>query len=200
MKQHYTAEEALALLKEGNERFVTGQLKPKNLSAEDRQRLLEGQHPYAVILCCSDSRVAPELLFDSGLGELFVIRNAGNVVDEAVLGSIEYATEHLGTPLVVVLGHTCCGAVTATCEGGELPGNIQALAKRIRPSISTTCSIDENALRHARRMAQEIADNPVVQHLGVRVVVGMGEVGSGEWNPEGLTDRMGGKVESEIEN
>ncbi len=184
MKQHYTSEEALTLLKEGNERFVTGQLTPKDHYAEDRMRLCKGQHPYAVILCCSDSRVAPELLFDSGLGELFVIRNAGNVVDEDVSGSIEYATEHLETPLVVVLGHSCCGAVTATCEGGEMPANIVALTKRIKPSISPACNIDDNARRHARRMARQITDDPVVQHLGVTVKAAFYDIRTGrvEWN------------------
>lgn len=114
------SQKALELLKEGNARFVSGALTPKDHYKEERQKLSEGQHPFAVVLCCSDSRVVPEILFDQQLGDLFVIRNAGNVVDLHVLGSIEYAVEHLGAPLVVVLGHSNCGAVTATCQGGEV--------------------------------------------------------------------------------
>ena len=92
---------ALDLLKEGNARFVSGDLIPKDDYAILREKLSVGQHPFAVVLCCSDSRVAPEIIFDQKLGDLFVIRNAGNIVDEEVLGSIEYAVEHLETPLVV---------------------------------------------------------------------------------------------------
>ena len=128
---------ALEQLRQGNARFVSGVLVRRDHYSEDRERLSEGQHPFAVVLCCSDSRVVPEILFDQQLGDLFVIRNAGNVVDEDVLGSIEYAVEHLGSPLVVVLGHSSCGAVTATCQGEELPGHILDIAKRIRPSVET---------------------------------------------------------------
>ena len=174
---------ALQSLKAGNERFVTGNLLPKDTYAEDRKALCEGQHPFAVVLCCSDSRVAPEILFDQKLGDLFVIRNAGNVVDEDVLGSIEYAVEHLGTPLVVVMGHSCCGAVTATCQGGKLPGHILDIARRILPSVSTCCCIDDNARRHARRIAQLIEEDDIVHHMGAKVVAAFYDLQSGivEW-------------------
>ena len=174
---------ALQSLKAGNERFVTGDLLPKDTYAEDRKAFCEGQHPFAVVLCCSDSRVAPEILFDQKLGDLFVIRNAGNVVDEDVLGSIEYAVEHLGTPLVVVMGHSCCGAVTATCQGGELPGHILDIAQRIKPSVSSSCCIDDNGRRHARRMAQLIEVDDIVHHLGAKVVAAFYDLQSGkvEW-------------------
>ena len=176
-------ESAFQSLKEGNERFVTGNLKPKDTYAEDRKTLCEGQHPFAVVLCCSDSRVAPEIIFDQKLGDLFVIRNAGNVVDDDVLGSIEYAVEHLETPLVVVLGHSCCGAVTATCLGGNLPGHILDLAKRIKPSVSTNCCIDDNARRHARRMAQLIEEDEIVHHIGAKVIAAFYDLQNGkvEW-------------------
>ena len=175
--------QALMLLKEGNARFVSGRLAPKDHYTEDRLRLSKGQHPFAVVLCCSDSRVAPEILFDQQLGDLFVIRNAGNVVDEDVLGSVEYAVEHLGSPLVVVLGHSSCGAVTAACQGGELPGHIVDIAKRIKPSISLDCCINDNARRHAERMAQLIRENPIVEHLKVTVVAAFYDIASGvvEW-------------------
>ncbi len=176
-------ESAIQSLKAGNERFVTGHLSPKNTYAEDRKVLCEGQHPFAVVLCCSDSRVAPEIIFDQKLGDLFVIRNAGNVVDDDVLGSIEYAVEHLGTPLVVVLGHSYCGAVTATCQGGKLPGHIPDIVKRIRPSISTEYGIDDNARRHARWMAMLIEDDEIVKHVGAKVVAAFYDLSTGkvEW-------------------
>ena len=176
-------ESAFQSLKEGNERFVTGSLSNKDSYIEDRKKLCEGQHPFAVVLCCSDSRVAPEIIFDQKLGDLFVIRNAGNIVDEEVLGSIEYAVEHLETPLVVVMGHASCGAVTATCQGGDLPGHIANLANRIKPSIETNCGIDDNAKRHARRMAQLIEEDEIVHHVGAKVVAAFYNLESGkvEW-------------------
>ena len=183
MLKKWIAKWGLNALKEGNARFVTGAHSPKIDYAEDRKRLADGQHPFAVVLCCSDSRVAPEILFDQKLGDLFVIRNAGNVVDEDVLGSIEYAVEHLGTPLVVVMGHSNCGAVTATCQGGELPGHIISIAERIRPSLDSGFCIDDNARRHAQRMAKMIAENPIVRHENATVVAAFYDLRSGlvEW-------------------
>ena len=177
------SQKALKQLKEGNARFVSGALTPKDNYATLREQLSAGQHPFAVVLCCSDSRVAPEILFDQKLGDLFVIRNAGNVVDDDVLGSIEYAVEHLETPLVVVLGHSSCGAVTATCQGGELPGHIVDLAKRIKPSVNAGCCIDDNARRHAKNMAQQIRADEIVHHLNAKVVAAFYDLQSGqvEW-------------------
>ena len=174
---------ALDLLKSGNARFVSGALTSKDDYAALREELSAGQHPFAVVLCCSDSRVAPEIIFDQKLGDLFVIRNAGNIVDEEVLGSIEYAVEHLETPLVVVMGHSACGAVTATCQGGDLPGHILDLAKRIKPSINTSCCINDNARSHARRMAQMIEDDEIVHHVGAKVIAAFYDLQSGkvEW-------------------
>ena len=174
---------ALQSLKDGNERFISGNLLPKDTYAEDRKALCKGQHPFAVVLCCSDSRVAPEIIFDQKLGDLFVIRNAGNVVDDDVLGSIEYAVEHLETSLVVVLGHSCCGAVTATCQGGDLPGHIVDIAKCIRPAINSSCCIDDNARRHAQRMAQMIGEDGIVHHVGAKVMAAFYDIRSGkvEW-------------------
>ena len=177
------SQQAKDLLKKGNTRFVSGALTPKDDYATLREKLSAGQHPFAVVLCCSDSRVAPEIIFDQKLGDLFVIRNAGNIVDEEVLGSIEYAVEHLETPLVVVMGHAACGAVTATYQGGDLPGHILDLAKRIKPSISMNCCIDDNACRHARRMAQLIEEDEIVHHVGAKVVAAFYDLRSGkvEW-------------------
>lgn len=111
-----TAEEALQKLMEGNERFVSGQVRHAHQAADWRSHLTEGQHPFATILACSDSRVPPELVFDQGFGDLFVVRVAGNIIDGDILGSIGYAIIHLNTPLVVVLGHEGCGAVTAALK------------------------------------------------------------------------------------
>ena len=175
----WLAEWPLVALKEGNVRFVMGKSTRKEDYSADRERFALGQRPFAVVLCCSDSRVPAEILFDQGLGDLFVIRNAGNVVDEDVLGSVEYAVEHLHTKLVVVLGHSNCGAVTATHQGGELPGHIKSIAERIRPSLQSACCIDDNARRHAQRMAQLIAENEIVKHEKTQVLAAFYDVRSG---------------------
>jgi carbonic anhydrase len=176
-------QQAFTLLKAGNTRFVSGALTPKDDYSLLRENLSTGQHPFAVVLCCSDSRVVPEIIFDQKLGDLFVIRNAGNVIDKHVLGSIEYAVEHLGTSLVVVMGHSCCGAVTATRLGETLPDNIMAIARRIKPSIDTSCCIDDNARRHATRMARLIQRDPIIKHLNAQVVSAFYDLQSGkvEW-------------------
>lgn len=135
------AEEALARLREGNRRFVAeGGLKA-DLGPARRRSLVEGQAPFAVILGCSDSRVPAEIVFDQGFGDLFVIRVAGNVVAPSLTGSVEYAAEVLGTRLVVVVGHTRCGAVTATVDDLQrsegLPSpNLRAIVERIRPAVA----------------------------------------------------------------
>jgi len=130
------ADEAYSKLFDGNKRFVSGTLSQKDLGDAKRKELAKGQHPFAIVVTCSDSRVAPEIIFDQGLGELFVIRVAGNVVDPVAIGSIEYAAEHLHTPLLVILGHTQCGAVTAAVDSkGNPEGNIGAIIKKILPAV-----------------------------------------------------------------
>jgi len=126
---------ALDELLAGNQRFVAGQSRHPHQDAARRAETAQGQHPFAVIVGCADSRVPPELVFDCGLGDLFVVRVAGDVCEEAALGSIEYAVEHLGARTIVVLGHERCGAVGATLEGGELPGHMRAFASAIAPNI-----------------------------------------------------------------
>lgn len=132
-----SAEEALQKLIDGNKRYVGNNMTSSARSdAASRAAISKSQKPYAVILSCSDSRVPPEIIFDKGLGEIFVIRVAGNIPDPIVLGSIEYAVEHIGTPLVMVLGHERCGAVTATVGAkGKPEGNIGAILKTIAPAI-----------------------------------------------------------------
>ncbi|HQJ75216.1 MAG TPA: carbonic anhydrase [Bacteroidota bacterium] len=121
-------------LKQGNERFVSESTFHKDF-AKERKELISGQKPYAIILTCSDSRVPPELIFDESLGKLFVIRVAGNVVNPDILGSIEYAIEHLHSHLLIYMGHESCGAVKATMEGGKVPPNIGAIAYKIKPAV-----------------------------------------------------------------
>lgn len=152
-------QEALAKLKDGNIRFVSGKHQHTGDSLEVVKTLAAGQKPYAIILTCSDSRLSPELLFDSGLGDLFVIRVAGNVTDPIILGSIEYAAEHLGTPLVIVLGHEKCGAVKAAVElKGKGEGNIGAIVKAIRPALKKTKNEGKVSEKDNAQFVEAVAD------------------------------------------
>lgn len=131
------AEEALEKLKKGNKAYLTAEKSGGDISPAIREKTAEyGQHPYAVIVTCSDSRVIPESIFSAGIGELFVIRAAGNVIDDIQLGSIEYAAEHLGSKLVVVLGHSKCGAVDAALHHAP-SGYIKFITDKIRAAIGS---------------------------------------------------------------
>jgi carbonic anhydrase len=155
-------------LMDGNARYVAGKSVSPNLGVERRRSLAAGQHPFATILACADSRVGPELIFDQGLGDLFVIRVAGNVVDDVVLASIEYSVIHLGSPLVMVLGHERCGAVNATVEAlsgkasdADRDTKIAALADLIAPAVRAVPAdapdkVEAAVLENARRGAQFI--------------------------------------------
>lgn len=133
--------EGLLRLKEGNQRFISGAGYADGLSSEARRKeLAKGQNPFAIILGCSDARVPAEIIFDQGLGDLFVIRVAGNIVAPSQVGSVEFAAERFGTKLVVVLGHTGCGAILATLEELRRPTkghspNLQSIVDRVRPSV-----------------------------------------------------------------
>jgi carbonic anhydrase len=131
-----SADKVWANLMAGNARFVAG--KPQTYAlASLRQKLASGQSPHVIILSCSDSRVSPELTFDQSLGDLFVVRAAGNVADAVGLGSIEYAVAHFHSPLLVVLGHQKCGAVIAACSGEKMPSaNLDAIMKKIGPAVA----------------------------------------------------------------
>jgi carbonic anhydrase len=142
-----------------------------------RSKLAAGQKPYAIVLTCSDSRVPPEMVFDEGLGELFVVRVAGNVADPIVLGSIEYAAEHLGSPLVVVLGHERCGAVSAAVDAqGKVPGNLAAVVKAISPAVqrakattrggSTDAIVEAAVVENAKLVAGGLTkQSPILKKL-----------------------------------
>jgi carbonic anhydrase len=157
-------EQALARLKAGNGRYVDGVTKRHDFSAE-RSALAGGQNPFAGILSCADSRVAPEYAFDTGRGDLFVVRVAGNFVNEDALASFEYAVQFLGTPLLVVLGHDRCGAVDAAIktvkEGAELPGHLPHLVEHLRAAVETAeaepgdllpNAIRENVLLNSKKL------------------------------------------------
>jgi carbonic anhydrase len=135
----FTADEALARLKAGNERFVEGRARFPTVQKEVLAELAKGQHPYATIIGCSDSRVPPELVFDAGFGELFIVRIAGNVISPEVMGTLQYAAVHLHTPLFIVLGHEGCGAVQAALaasrDGTRERSRIALLLDRILPGL-----------------------------------------------------------------
>ncbi len=153
-----SAEAALKELQQGNAHHVQHQYTHPHQTGSRRNELAGGQHPHAVILSCADSRVPPEIVFDQGLGDLFTVRVAGNIAADAEIASIEYAVEHLHTPLVVVMGHQSCGAVGAAIEGGEAPGHLPALVHAIQPAVEK-----------ARKLPGNLSDNAV--RLNVEAVV-----------------------------
>ena len=170
-----SSDEALQILKEGNARFATDKSVLRNINAERRESLKNGQNPYAVIVSCSDSRVTPTTVFNAGLGELFDIRLAGNVVDDDALGSIEYAVEHLNTPLIVVMGHQSCGAVTATynevVKGEKVSGNMESFVKKITPSVNKNGTIDDAIHTNIDMVVKEISEDK-----GIKTLIDQGKV------------------------
>ncbi|MBM7458406.1 carbonic anhydrase [Rhodococcus coprophilus] len=154
-------------LTEGNQRFVAGTPQHPSQGIDRRTELVNGQHPTAVLFGCGDSRVAAEIIFDQGLGDMFVVRTAGHVIDSSVLGSIEYAVEVLGVPLIVVLGHDSCGAVGATLKAldtGEVPrGHIRSIVERVAPSIllgraDGLVTVDDLEVRHVVETGRLLTD------------------------------------------
>lgn len=163
--------ESLQKLVEGNKRYSFSKQSHPNQDIERRNEVAKGQKPFAVIVGCSDSRIPPEIIFDQGLGDLFVIRVAGNIVDDVALGSIEYATSHLGSQLIVVLGHSKCGAVTATVQGGEAHGHIGSIVKAILPAVerakAETGDLTDNSIRaNALLVADQIkTSQPILSEM-----------------------------------
>jgi carbonic anhydrase len=171
--------QALAELLAGNRRFVTGAPRHPNQDAAHRAAVADGQHPFAVIVGCSDSRLAAEIIFDRGLGDLFVVRTAGHTVGSEVLGSVEYAVSVLGTPLVVVLGHDSCGAVQAARQaarsGTTPPGHLGAVVDAVTPSVRRAASqgvddVDGIVDIHIARTVEALLDNSAV--LAAEVAAG----------------------------
>ncbi|HOT07143.1 MAG TPA: carbonic anhydrase [Methanotrichaceae archaeon] len=166
-----TADQALKNLMDGNARFVSGQAIRPNQGSDRLAEVVGGQHPFAVLVGCSDSRIPPEIIFDQGIGDIFVIRTAGQVIDDVALGSIEYAVEHLGVKLVMVLGHDSCGAVKATVDGGEAPGHIGSLVKSISPAVEAARSdgnlsvLDQAIDINVRNIVEQIkGSGPILSH------------------------------------
>lgn len=186
---------ALDRLLAGNARFVRGETSGEHRGPQRRKELVAGQHPFAAILCCSDSRVPPELVFDQGLGDIFVVRVAGNVVLEDTLGSVEYADVHLHTSLIMVLGHENCGAVSATLEAkfheAHEPHHVTELAKLIMPALKDIVPQDAAAaqvhvaieanVRQSLRQLMDIEEfAPEVEQGRLRVVGAVYDMESGK--------------------
>lgn len=180
-------EAALKKLQAGNARYAGKAVSAGKPTAKARAATAQGQHPFAIIVGCADSRTSPEIIFDQNLGDLFVIRTAGNLVDDYALGSIEYAVEHLGARLVVVLGHERCGAVKAAVAGGSAPGHVGAIVKDIRPAVKAVShsagdvlvnSINENVYRVADKIAKKAALGDKAS--SVRVVRAVYDLDSGK--------------------
>lgn len=197
-----TANEAIHNLRDGNQRFVSG-IKSIDMLVKQMQRpdVIEGQSPFAIILGCSDARVPAEIIFDQGLGDLFVIRVAGNIVAPSQIGSVEFAVEKFGTPLVVVLGHSNCGAVIATLDALEHPSaeqssNVLSIVGRIRPTVEMvfeTMHHDDheqllesairanilastNQLRHGSQMLEQLIQQDKLTIVGAEYSLKTGEV------------------------
>lgn len=182
-----TYQESLIRLEEGNARFVAEKLEGKLQNGSRRSDLLSGQAPYAIVLSCADSRVVPELAFDTGLGELFTIRVAGNIANTSSIASIEYAVAHVGTKLIVVLSHQSCGAVTAAVTGGDNGYNLNHLLSHITPAIEASkqgSSVDEVSKVNAKLNADELMNRSsiiknAVESDSVKIVSGYYNLDSG---------------------
>lgn len=183
------ADQALDKLLSGNEKYLSGKIAP-NVDASLRSDLAtNGQHPYAIVITCSDSRVPAELIFDSSIGDIFVIRTAGNVISDFEIGSVEYGAEHLGSPLVLVLGHTNCGAVTAATVGGDAGGSIQAIVDEITPSVQKakdtgaedvlSKAIEFNVMNSVNKILSSDIINELMKEGKVEVIGGVYDINSG---------------------
>lgn len=188
------AEESWRKLAEGNARFASGNQKHPHESLRWREKLVSGQHPFAVVLGCGDSRVPPELVFDEGLGDLFTVRAVGEVLDTAVVGSIEYAVEYLDVPLVVVLGHESCGAVKAAIDvvtgAGRFTGDVSVVARAIEPAVRATppdpdpvaflaACVAEQARRSAAQLVERSSTIRAAVGHGVKIVPATYELRTG---------------------
>lgn len=204
-----TGKEALERLMEGNRQFVAGQYREQEMSAEQRSQMAEGQSPFAIILGCSDSRVPVEVIFNQGFGDLFVIRVAGNIVAPSQIGSIEFAAEAFGTPLVVVLGHSNCGAVKATLDtlrnpGGSQSRNLRSIVDRVRPAVAALINTDlandpekltaaavrsnvcvaAGSLRHGSEILEQLVQSGKLLVVGAEYSLETGEVNFFDGVPE----------------
>lgn len=178
-----SAASALSRLKSGNKRFASDKPTHERQDKDRRSELKDGQNPFAIILSCADSRVAPELLFDTGIGELFCVRVAGNVANTSSIASIEYAVAHLGTKLIVVLGHESCGAIGAALGGGDNGYNLNHLLSHIQPALTgSSKSVNTVVKKNAKLTAEELQNRSAIigSAKGVKVAPAYYELVSGK--------------------
>lgn len=195
MQESITPEMALDLLKEGNKRFINNLKANRNL-LQQANETSEGQHPFAVILSCIDSRTSAEIIFDQGLGDIFSVRIAGNIVNEDILGSMEFACKVAGSKIITVLGHSNCGAIKGACDHVEM-GNLTSLLSKIRPAIDDESTVQEDrhsgndsfvekvTLINVKRSMQSIVQrSPILKEMlengQIMLVGGMHDIASGE--------------------
>lgn len=190
-----SADQALARLKEGNKRWITNKLEHPNQASTRLKEVAQGQNPFIAMLSCADSRVPSEIVFDQGLGDIFVTRVAGNFVDDNILGSLEFATSVLGAPLLVVMGHSRCGAVQATLkavnEGTIFPGHLADFVEAIKPAVASVKgrpgdplenAIKANVLRNveqiklSRPIIAKLVEDGKLKVVGARYDLDTGEV------------------------
>lgn len=186
-----TPDAALKKLVAGNARFASGSAASPHNTEGRRTEVSKGQHPFAIIVSCSDSRVPPELVFDQGLGDLFVVRVAGNIVDDNALGSVEYAVAHLGAKFILVLGHSKCGAVDAAVQGGDPGAHVRSIVREIAPAVSEAkkkahddllkSAIEQNALDTAHKIgATSPVVGPAVKSGDVKIAAGYYDLATGK--------------------
>jgi carbonic anhydrase len=190
-----TPAEALQRLKDGNERFATGHMSHRDLGSEVRATAA-GQHPFAAVVCCLDSRVSPELVFDQGMGDIFCARVAGNIVNEDITGSLEFATRVAGAKFILVVGHSACGAVKGACDKVEL-GNLTGLLHKIDPAVQATKTgagvdrssknaafVDDVGRENVRQMVRQLTErSPILKDLvasgALKIAGGFQDLGTG---------------------
>ena len=184
-----SAADALKLLLEGNQRFVNDKLEHPNQSVARRAEVAKGQHPFAAVLACSDSRTSPEIIFDRGLGDIFVARVAGNVADQVVIESLDYSVKHLGVRVVMILGHNRCGAVTAAVAGHEDEGDVGPMLSELRPAVEASKRMSgdrvENAVREnvklvMKKLATSEELSAMVKSSELKIVGGVYDLDTGK--------------------
>lgn len=197
-QKEMTADKALQMLKDGNARLINGKTKHRNLLQQTKLTGTKGQYPFAVVLSCMDSRGSAELLFDQGVGDIFSVRLAGNVLDQDQLGGLEFATKIVGSRLIVVMGHTRCGAVSGSCHGAEV-GHLTQLLNKIQPAVNQVkksknvahldCDdvniVDEIAKQNVMNVISEIKEqspiiNKLVESGDIKIVGAMQDVQTGK--------------------
>ncbi len=172
-----SAEQALKLLLEGNQRFVAGKLEHPNQTPERRAEVAKGQHPFAAVLACSDSRTPPEIIFDRGVGDIFTVRVAGNVADQVVIESLGYSVKHLGARLVMVLGHRRCGAVTAAVQGDEkTKEEVCEIVKELEPAVRASRGMPGDPVENAARENVKLVVEKLAASKELSAMVKSGEL------------------------